>query len=64
MHKINPAKKIIIFNLHNNEKYKLIFKYLYLYFSVFQNQTRRKKYHHESVYSVTVSRRSCKVYDG
>jgi hypothetical protein len=63
MHKINPAKKIIIFNLHNNEKYKLIFKYLYLYFSVFQNQTRKKKYH-ESVYSVIVSRRGCEVHDG
>jgi len=34
MHKINLTKNIIYRTKLHHEKYKLIFKYLYLYFSV------------------------------
>jgi hypothetical protein len=46
------------------KKYKLIFKYLYLYFSAFRKSDEEKKNYHESVYSVIVSRRGCEVHDG
>lgn len=69
MHKINPDKKTLFIHSFQQklyrEKYKLIFKYLYSYFSGFRNQTRKKKKnYHESVYSLIVSPRGCKIYDG